>query len=143
MKKSHLVLFLLPLALLPAVTGCFMPRIQMNITVNPNATAMLATAVNLENVQEGVREFYQKHHRLPATLADVKKLYDAWKPGRKRAKWDEVIKDGWGSPILYEQTGATTYRLTSFGCDRAPGGEDEAKDIHANIDVTESKPGSK
>ena len=45
------------------------------------------------------------------------------------------LVDVYGSPIRYEQTGASTFRLTSFGADREPGGADVFGDRVREYDV--------
>lgn len=45
------------------------------------------------------------------------------------------LVDVYGSPIRYEQTGASTFRLTSFGADREPGGNDVFGDRVREYDV--------
>ncbi len=93
---------------------------------------MVTTSIHMENVQDGIRKFYQRHGKLPETLAEVKgtlctRMYD-------NTGWDKKTKDGWGRPFLYERTGDTTYRLRSLALESVLGTE-KVKDIHVDADA--------
>jgi len=56
------------------------------------------------------REFYERKHRLPSDL-------DELKPD------PSLRKDGWGQPISYAVTASNTFRLSSLGPSRKSGGQ--------------------
>jgi hypothetical protein len=71
---------------------------------------LTVTRMNITVVR--LSAYWKTNRRLPTTLAELGTL-----PGR-----DNSTVDGWGSPIRYEITGATTGTLvSSAGSDARPG----------------------
>jgi hypothetical protein len=51
------------------------------------------------------------------------------------ASSEGYLVDAYGAPIRYQVTGASTFRLSSFGADREPGGADVFEDRAREYDV--------
>ena len=116
------------------ITGCFFPRIpRINVTVKMNDTGELMRVLSLKLLVDGIQEFYEAHGYLPKRLADVGKFYDSKRKGQPR--WKDLMKDKWGVPYQYERLDAVTYRLTSLGKDRRPGGSGDAEDFVQEFSV--------
>jgi hypothetical protein len=76
---------------------------------------------SLQQLSEGIRKYQASNGSLPPA-SDIVRLTDILYPGFMNVL---VREDGWGSPIIYEVSGATGFRLVSLGPDRARGTADD------------------
>ena len=80
-----------------------------------------ATIAALQKVAEGISK-YRAANGSPPTARDIVSLTDILHP----LYVSELVReDGWGHPIEYEVTGASTYRLVSAGADGQRGTADD------------------
>jgi hypothetical protein len=80
-----------------------------------------ATLVSLQNVADGIAKYEAATGALPSAR-DIVGLTDILHP---RYVSQLVREDGWGYPLEYEVTGASTYHLMSVGPDGRRGTADD------------------
>jgi hypothetical protein len=80
-----------------------------------------ATTESMYQLATGIEKYQTANGTLPKA-ADIVALTDILHPNYMTQL---VREDGWGNPIIYEVTGATTYRLISIGPDRRRGTPDD------------------
>ena len=80
-----------------------------------------ATLVSLQQLAEGVEKYRAAHGSLPPA-PDIVALTDTLYPAYMNVL---VREDGWGNPIIYDVTGASTFRLLSRGPDGVPATADD------------------
>jgi hypothetical protein len=79
------------------------------------------TSQAMQQLADGVEKYRTSNGTLPAAR-DIVALTDTLYP-----RFTNVLvrEDGWGHPIIYEVTGATTFRLLSLGPDSRRGTSDD------------------
>jgi hypothetical protein len=85
--------------------------------------AMTRTVMNVTEYR--IREYYDMHHKLPATLSDLPQL------DKNR---DSSFHDGWGHNIQYSHIGDCV-TLLSLGKDNCPGGTDDNADNQVVFEI--------
>ena len=80
-----------------------------------------ATAQSMNELATGIEKYQTTNGTLP-NARDIVALTDILHPNYMTQL---VREDGWGNPIIYEVTGAATFRLISIGPDRRRGTPDD------------------
>ncbi|MDO4570731.1 MAG: type II secretion system protein GspG [Planctomycetia bacterium] len=94
-------------------------------------SSRMRTEYKLDVLSGWIQLYYDLNGKLPSKFDEVDSVRGISSGIDKNAlpPWEKAIEDGWWNPIVYQKIDENSYRLSSYGEDKKPGGTGNAADI--------------